>query len=350
MKKIRWGVLGAARDRTHQGHPGHAARPRKCEVTALASRSLETARATAAALGIPKAYGSYEELLADPDVDAVYNPLPNHLHVPWSIKAAEAGKHVLCEKPIALDRGRGARPRRRCATARASSSRRPSWCATHPQWLAVRDDVRAGRIGELRAIQMAFSYFNRDPANVRNQAGIGGGALMDIGCYPIVALAVPVRGGARARDRQHRPRPGVRYGPPDLRPARVPQGQCVFTCCTQLVPYQRDAGAGARRGASRSRSRSTRRPTGRAGSSSTTDATRSGSGVESRVVRGLRPVHAAGRGAVARDPGRRGGAGAPRGRGREHASHRRAGALGTDRTLGKAVTVGAVDVRDGRPT
>src|SRR4029078_11156532 len=181
---IRWGVLGAARIARTKVIPAMQ-RATEGEVTALASRSLETARAAAGALGIPKAYGSYEELLADPDVDAVYNPLPNHLHVPWSIKAAEAGKHVLCEKPIALS----AEEARSLLAVRDRTGvviQEAFMVRQHPQWLAVREDVRSGRLGGLRGIQMEFSYFKREPANVPNQARIGGGALMDIGCYPIV--------------------------------------------------------------------------------------------------------------------------------------------------------------------
>jgi predicted dehydrogenase len=244
MSKIRWGVLGAARIARTKVVPGMQ-RSEECAVTALASRSLETARAAAAPLGIAKAYGSYEELLADRDVDAVYIPLPNHLHVPWSIQAAEAGKHVLCEKPIALSAGEArtlvaVRDRTHVLVQEAFMVR------THPQWRAVREEVRSGRIGELRAIQMAFSYFNRDPANVRNQAGIGGGALMDIGCYPIV-LSRYLFGGEPARviatiDRD------PEFGTDRLTSALLEfrGGQSAFTCSTQLVPYQRTQILGTR--------------------------------------------------------------------------------------------------------
>ena len=244
MAKIRWGVLGAAKIARTKVIPAMQ-RAQEGEVTALASRSLETARSAAATLGIAKAYGSYEELLADPDLDAVYIPLPNHLHVPWSIKAAEAGKHVLCEKPIALsaDEARtlvAARDRTGVLIQEAFMVR------THPQWLAVRDEVRGGRLGELRAIQMAFSYFNRDPKNVRNQADIGGGALMDIGCYPIVLSrflfeAEPVRVIASIdRDPE--------FGTDRLTSALLEfeRGQSAFTCSTQLVPYQRTQVLGTR--------------------------------------------------------------------------------------------------------
>jgi predicted dehydrogenase len=237
MRKIRWGVLGAAKIARTKVIPAMQ-RSQECEITALASRTLETARAAAAPLGIAKAYGSYEELLADPDVDAVYIPLPNHLHVPWSIKAAEAGKHVLCEKPIGLNAGEAralvaVRDRTRVLIQEAFMVR------THPQWLAVREDVRSARIGELRAIQMAFSYFNRDPANVRNKADIGGGALMDIGCYPVVLSRFlfgeePVRVIASIdRDPE--------FGTDRLTSALLEfrAGQSAFTCSTQLVSYQR---------------------------------------------------------------------------------------------------------------
>jgi predicted dehydrogenase len=244
MKKIRWGVLGAARIARTKVIPGMQ-RSAECEVVALASRSLETALAAADPLGIPRAYGSYDELLDDPEVDVVYIPLPNHLHVPWSIKAAEAGKHVLCEKPIALD---AAEARKLLAVRNRTGVliQEAFMVRSHPQWLAVRDEVRSGRIGDLRAIQMAFSYFNRDPGNVRNQAGIGGGALMDIGCYPIVLSrflfgAEPVRVIASVdRDPE--------FGTDRLTSALLdfPTGQCAFTCSTQLVPYQRTQVLGTR--------------------------------------------------------------------------------------------------------
>jgi predicted dehydrogenase len=237
MKKIRWGVLGAAKIARTKVIPAMQ-RSAEGEVIALASRSPEKARSAADALGIARSHGSYEELLADRDVDAVYIPLPNHLHVPWSIKAAEAGKHVLCEKPIGLsaDEARtlvAARDRTKVLIQEAFMVR------THPQWLAVREEVRGERLGELRAVQMAFSYFNRDPANVRNQAGIGGGALMDIGCYPIVLSRFlfedePTRVIASIdRDPE--------FGTDRLTSALLEfeRGQSTFACSTQLVPYQR---------------------------------------------------------------------------------------------------------------
>jgi len=209
----------------------------RCEVTAIASRELGTAKAAAETLGIPKAYGSYEELLADPDVDAIYNPLPNHLHVPWSILAARAGKHVLCEKPIGLSSTEcralmDVRDETKVVIGEAFMVR------THPQWLRARELVRSGELGELRSIVSAFSYFNRDPQNIRNMPGIGGGALMDIGCYPIqisrfLFETEPVRCVA-AVDRD-----------PDFGTDRLTSGllefasgHSVFSCSTQLAPYQ----------------------------------------------------------------------------------------------------------------
>ena len=179
--KVRWGVLGAARIATVKVIPAMQ-QGSASTVVAIASRDPERARGAAAALGIPRAYGSYEALLDDPDVDAVYNPLPNHLHVPWTIRAAERGKHVLCEKPIALTAAEAAtllevRDRTGVRIQEAFMVR------THPQWLRARELVSQGDLGEVRAMLGAFSYFNDDPANIRNAPEMGGGALLDIGCY-----------------------------------------------------------------------------------------------------------------------------------------------------------------------
>ena len=184
MTKIRWGVLSTANIGVAKVLPAMQ-RSALCDVTAIASRDLAKAQATAKQLGIPKAYGSYEELLADAEIDAIYNPLPNHLHVPWSIKAIEAGKHVLCEKPIALTTAEA-------QTLADAAKQHPQLKVMeafmyrhHPQWQRARQIVSEGGIGALRTIQSIFSYYNTDPNNVRNQADIGGGGLMDIGCYNI---------------------------------------------------------------------------------------------------------------------------------------------------------------------
>lgn len=236
-EKVRWGVLGVARIATRIVIPAMQ-QGEYSEVVAIASRDIGKARSAAAALGLAKAYGSYEELLADSGVDAVYNPLPNHLHVPWSVRAAEAGKHVLCEKPIAMSAAEcralmEARDRARVKMGEAFMVH------THPQWLRARDIVRSGRIGDLCAFMGAFSYFNRDPKNIRNILEYGGGALMDIGCYTIhtsrfVFGEEPVRVlGLVERDPES--------GTDRLASAILdfPSGQAVFTCGTQLVPYQR---------------------------------------------------------------------------------------------------------------
>jgi predicted dehydrogenase len=237
MHKVKWGVLGAAKIARTKVIPAMQ-RGTLSEVAAIASRHEQTAQATAQELGIPNAYGSYESLLADPEIEAIYNPLPNHMHVPWSIRAAEAGKHVLCEKPIGLSVAEcktliDARDRTGVKIGEAFMVR------THPQWLRARELVRSGDIGELMAIVAAFSYYNRDPKNIRNVPQWGGGALMDIGCYPIQISRFlfgrePVRvAGAINRD----PDMGIdrlTSGLLDFAP-----GHCVFTCSTQMAPYQR---------------------------------------------------------------------------------------------------------------
>jgi predicted dehydrogenase len=237
MEKVRWGVLGAAKIAVEKVIPAMR-RGEWSEVTGIASRDGATAARVARELGVAKSYGSYEELLADPEIEAVYNPLPNHLHVPWTLKAAEAGKHVLCEKPIAMNAEEArllldARDRRGVKIQEAFMVR------THPQWVAARELVRSGRVGELRAIEAFFSYFNRDPSNIRNIPEAGGGALMDIGCYPVqisrfVYGAEPRRVLALVeRD-------------PDMKTDRLTSavlefdaGRAAFTCSTQLVAHQR---------------------------------------------------------------------------------------------------------------
>jgi predicted dehydrogenase len=236
-QKIRWGVLGVAKIATVKVIPA-IQRGTLSEVVAIASRDRLKAAAAAEQLGIAKSYGSYESLLADPDVDAIYNPLPNHLHVPWSIRAAEAGKHVLCEKPIAISVAEcrtliEARDRTGVCVGEAFMVR------THPQWLRARELVRSGAIGDLVSVAAAFSYTNRDPNNIRNVPEYGGGALMDIGCYPIQISrflfgAEPVHvSGIVQRDPD--------FGTDRLTSAvlEFPNGHAVFTCSTQMVPYQR---------------------------------------------------------------------------------------------------------------
>jgi predicted dehydrogenase len=237
MTKLRWGVLGVARIATAKVIPAMR-RCRNAEVTALASRDSARATAAASSLRIRKAYGSYEELLADPDIDAIYNPLPNHLHVPWTIRAAESGKHVLCEKPIALS----VAETNRLITVRDVTGKQIQeafMVRAHPQWIRARQLVRDGRIGTLRSMLGYFSYFNDDPANIRNIPEIGGGALMDIGCYLIntsrfIFEREPVRVA------------GFIEHDPKLQVDRLTSimldygsGHAIGTCSTQLTPYQR---------------------------------------------------------------------------------------------------------------
>jgi predicted dehydrogenase len=236
-KKVKWGVLGVASIATRKVIPGMQM-GEWSEIAAIASRDLKKAEEAAKKLGIPKAYGSYEELLADKEIEAIYNPLPNHLHVPWSIKAAEVGKHVLCEKPLSLTVAEARTllaVRERCGVKIGEAF----MVKTHPQWLRTRALIRKGAIGELRAIVGAFSYFNRDPANVRNRAEWGGGGMMDIGCYPITTSRF-IFGEEPARVA------GLIERDPDFKTDRLasailefPSGQAVFTCSTQMVPYQR---------------------------------------------------------------------------------------------------------------
>ncbi len=234
---VRWGVLSTARIGMEAVIPGMR-KSGLCRVDAIASRDAEKAKLAAAALGIPRAYGSYEALLADPDIDAIYNPLPNHLHAPWTIQALEAGKHVLCEKPIALDAVEAAT----LLDAEARTGRRvaEAFMIRHtPWWRRVRGLVADGTLGEIRAIQTFFSYRNDNASDIRNQADIGGGGLMDIGCYAIASARFvlgtePTRVAALI---EHHPV----FRTDRLTSALVafPGAQLTFTCSTDAAPYQR---------------------------------------------------------------------------------------------------------------
>jgi predicted dehydrogenase len=238
VRRLKWGVLGAANIARKHVIPAILASER-CELVAIASRDEERARAAAHDFGIATAYGSYDALLADPDVEAIYNPLPNHLHAPWTIRALEAGKHVLCEKPIALD----AAEAREIASASERTGRlvmEAFMVRFHPQWRKAREITQSGRIGEARAMQTIFSYYLTDPANVRNQRDIGGGGLYDVGCYAIntaryIFGAEPERAIALVTTDPVLGTDCITSGLLAFSEGR----QLTFTCATQLVPCQR---------------------------------------------------------------------------------------------------------------
>jgi predicted dehydrogenase len=236
MKKVNWGILSTAnigREKVipamQQGQWSH--------IGAIASRSLTQAQKVGAELGIAKAYGSYDDLLADPEIEAIYNPLPNDQHVAMTLAAARAGKHVLCEKPFAMNAAEIEALREVAGQVHIMEA---FMVRFHPQWLRARELVRSGALGELRAMQVFFSYFNRKPENIRNRPEVGGGALYDIGCYAIVAgrflfEAEPVRVvGLFDRDPE--------FGTDRTVTAILDFGggrRLDFTVSTQSVPYQR---------------------------------------------------------------------------------------------------------------
>ena len=237
MKPVQWGILGASNFALKVSLPGMKTGA-LTDLRALASRDLSKATAAAAALGIPKAYGSYEELLADPDIEAIYIPLPNHMHVEWTVRAARAGKHVLCEKPIALT----ADDAQTLVAVQKETGRIISeayMIRSHPQWQQAKAWVQDGRIGELVSVQTAFSYFNRDATNIRNRKDVGGGALYDIGGYAVnTARYLFGREPKRAIALVERD--------PDFGTDRLTSGMLdfggahlTFSCGTQQVSYQR---------------------------------------------------------------------------------------------------------------
>jgi predicted dehydrogenase len=236
-KKVKWGILSTASIAQRRVLPAML-NCQRAEITAVASRSLDKAKSVAAKFPIPKVYGSYEELLADPEIEVIYNPLPNHMHVEWSIRAASHGKHVLCEKPLSntvaeVRRLLEARDKYRVKIGEAFMVR------THPQWLRTEELVRTGRIGPLRSVLGFFSYFNVDPANTRNIEDYDGGALMDIGCYPIktsrfIFAEEPIRViGCLELD------PTFKVDRLTSAILEFPSGQSVFTSSSQLAYYQK---------------------------------------------------------------------------------------------------------------
>ena len=238
MKKVRWGVLSTANIGLEKVIPAMQ-KSEYCEMAAIASQSLERGKLAAEQLGIPQVYASYEELLSDENIDAIYIPLPNHLHVPWTKKALDAGKHVLCEKPIALKTAEA-------ENLLAAAQKHPHLKVMeafmyrhHPQWQKAQQLVNDGKIGNLRTIHSFFSYYNADPGNIRNMAEIGGGGLMDIGCY-CISLARFIFGCEPQRVL------GKMEYDPEFKTDRLCSGvldfadqSSTFTCATQLTPYQR---------------------------------------------------------------------------------------------------------------
>ena len=236
-RKVRWGIISTAKIGVNQVIPAM----QKCnnlEVVAIASRDGSAASKISDKLGIPRYYDNYQELLDDPEIDAIYNPLPNHLHYEWTKKAMQKGKHVLCEKPMTLSKNEinelmQLRDKKKLKVGEAFMVH------THPQWVEAVKRIREGELGKLRAIQGFFSYYKTDPTNIRNIFDYGGGAMWDIGCYPIhtsrFAFGEEPNRVISLIDRD-----------PELKIDRLgsvildyPSGQCVFTVSTQLVAYQK---------------------------------------------------------------------------------------------------------------
>lgn len=243
--KIKWGVMGNAGIARNYVIPGMQAGD-LTEVTAIASRNIKKSQKTADDMGIEKAYGSYEELLADKTIDAVYIPLPNHLHVEWSIKAMEAGKHVLCEKPFALsvsDVKRAIETRDRTGVKIGEAF----MVRTHPQWIKARELTSSPDFGKLRAVQGFFSYNNVDPSNIRNSFDKGGGGVWDIGCYPVNTSRFLFR------EEPRRVMALMEYDPKfqtDILASAIldfPTGQATFISSTQISPYQRMLAVGTKK-------------------------------------------------------------------------------------------------------
>ena len=235
--KLRWGVLSTAAIGLRHVIPAMQ-QSSLTTIAAIASRDLAKARHAAQEHGIPTAYGSYEELLADPTIDAIYNPLPNHLHVPWTIKAAEAGKHVLCEKPLSMSVAEAAslvavRDRTGVKIGEAFM------IECHPQWRRMRELISEGRIGQLRSIAGVYSYHNTNPDDYRNHVEFGGGGLLDIGCYLIhgsrLAFAAEPTRVVASIERD----PVMQVDRLASAILEFPTGRTIFTCSTQMLPTQR---------------------------------------------------------------------------------------------------------------
>jgi predicted dehydrogenase len=244
MKKVSWGVLSTAKIGWEKVIPAMQ-KSALCSIDAIASRNGDSAQTWANKLGIPKAYSSYEDLLADPAIEAIYNPLPNDLHIEWTLKAARAGKHVLCEKPFAMNANEAAQVREVADKVHIMEA---FMVRFHPQWLRARELVRSGELGDLRTVQVFFSYTNQDATNIRNRTESGGGALYDIGCYAIVAgrflfESEPLRAIAFL-DRD----PVFKTDRTASAVIDFDQGRRLdFTVSTQSTPYQRLQAVGPRK-------------------------------------------------------------------------------------------------------
>ena len=237
--KVRWGILSTAKIGREKVIPAMQ-KSNLVDILGISSRDSENAKETAAKLGIQRAYGSYTELLGDPEIDAIYNPLPNHMHLEWSLKAIDAGKHVLCEKPIGMNS-------KEAESLIEAAKKNPELKVMeafmyrfHPQWQKTLDLVNNGSIGKVITIHSLFSYYNVDPQNIRNRVDAGGGALMDIGCY-CISFPRFLLGREPARVI------GIMDSDPIMKTDRLSSGildfsdgiTSSFSCSTQLMPYQR---------------------------------------------------------------------------------------------------------------
>lgn len=238
MDYLRFGVLSTAKIGIEKVIPAMQG-SKFCTVSAIASRSEDKARDAAELLEIDRAYDSYEKLLEDPEIDAVYNPLPNHLHVSWSIKALEAGKHVLCEKPIGLSSEEGLELMEAAEKYPDLKVMEAFMYRFHPQWQRTKELVNKGAIGNIKTIHSFFSYYNDDPGNIRNKPGLGGGGLMDIGCYCISLSRFVFQEEPRSVLGQTEIDPKLKIDRLTSGMLQFTGGTATFTCATQLVPYQR---------------------------------------------------------------------------------------------------------------
>jgi predicted dehydrogenase len=236
MTKVSWGILSTAKIGTEKVIPAMQ-QGKYSKISAITSRNIVKAKKVAQQLGIPKAYGSYKELLEDTEIEAIYIPLPNHLHVQWTINSLEAGKHVLCEKPIGLSFKQAEHLKKEMEKFADLKVMEAFMYRFHPQWKTVKKLVDEGKIGELKTIHSIFSFFNNDPTDIRNQLESGGGSLLDIGCYCISLSRFlfnnePVRvSGTIEHD------PKMKTDRLVSAVLEFEKGTSTFTCSTQLIDH-----------------------------------------------------------------------------------------------------------------